>query len=459
MAGFQCYYGNLFPYGYPSKTASENFSRIGFLTLKVASGMVSADSLDSCSNYSVYSPNTVEEDVLYQYFQYWRRQEPAHQLIERFRSLFFDGSVDTDNRVTTALFQLSLSIDAEQKFKYVLNRCCYILINYWYGQPRDHWAISELIGLFDDLTTVSSAAQVQRVRGLLRQFLVSEQYVALDRLRRIFAEPKDSLESLAIADEQPLAGRIRHYPFLYDTSLLTQDSSQEQTKNIGDLRLKAEANLGIRLARYHSHGASSRLSGGAAPNPTLLEASELTAALNYYTGKIEQGRTQKDIASWFQTYSKTARSFRDFKDEFVDYLIAPIAAVDPRYNNNPFTRNLRQHLRETMANFDDQQLSRYIHTRFCQQVLNFLVVDSPQRPVFRRFCHLLEDIGHTLTIGLLLRVVLFCTEAKPWLERRFSLLFNLHEQRLCKEVPWLVHSLEHLNIALITNFNQIGYQF
>ncbi|MBU6230117.1 MAG: hypothetical protein KGQ93_10535 [Cyanobacteria bacterium REEB459] len=421
--------------------------------------MVSEDSLDGGSSYSVYSPNTAEEEVLYQYFQHWRRQESAHQLLERFRSLFLEGNVDTDHQVGAALFGLSTSQDAEHKFKYVLNRCCYILINYWYGQSRDHWAIPELIALFDDRTTVSSVAQVQRVRALLRQFLASEQYVALDRLRRIFLAPKESPANLAIAGEQPLASRIRYYPFLYDTSLLTQDSGQEQAKNIGDLRLKAEANLGICLARYHNYGLQTRPSAGAASNPTLLEASELTAALNYYTGKVDQGRTQKDSASWFQTYSKTARCFRDFKDEFVDYLIAPIAAVDPRYSNNTFTRNLRQHLRDTMANFDDQQLSRYIHTRFCQQVLNFLVVDNPQRPVFRRFCHLLEDIGYTLTIGLLLRVVLFCSEAKPWLERRFSVLFNLHEQRLCKDVPWLVQSLEHLNIALVTNFNQIGYQF
>jgi hypothetical protein len=62
-------------------------------------------------------------------------------------------------------------------------------------------------------------------------------------------------------------------------------------------------------------------------------------------------------------------------------------------------------------------------------------------------------------MGLLLRIVLFCAKAKPWLERRFSILFNLHERRLCKEVPWLVTSLEHANLALITNFNDVGYQF
>jgi hypothetical protein len=194
-------------------------------------------------------------------------------------------------------------------------------------------------------------------------------------------------------------------------------------------------------------------------NPTLLAAADLNDAIGYYTGKIDGNRTQKDLARWFATYSKTTRSFRDFKDEFVDYLISPIAAVEPKYNSNHFTRSLRQYLRETLSEFDDQRLNSFILVETCRRLLNFLVVDSPQRPVFRRFRHLLEDIGYTLTIGLLLRVVLFCSAAKPWLERCFSVLFNLHERRFCKEVPWLVHSLEYTNIALITNFNDVGYQF
>lgn len=418
--------------------------------------MGSTDYFDSWSTYS-NCPAPSAEDLLYQHLQYWRRQESPHQLLQRFRLLFWDGGNYPDPTIAQALFQLSKGNDGDLKFKYVLNRCCYTLINFWYSQPRDHWAIPELVGLLETSPSLSSAAEVQRVEFLVRQFLASEQYIALKRLKQIFNTPKESNANLAI-EEQPLAYRIRYYPFLYDTSLLTKDSGQEQAKNVTDLRLRAETNLGIRLARYHSHRQAPSPQVETA-NPTLLTGADLSAALSYYTGKVEQGRTQKDMARWFQTYSKTARCFRDFKEEFVEYLIGPITTVDSRYTNNLFTRNLRQHLRESMANFDDQPLSRYIHTRFCQQVLNFLVVDNPQRPVFRRFCQLIEDIGYTLTIGLLLRVVLFCAEAKPWLERRFSVLFNAHEQRLCKEVPWLVTSLEHMNVALITNFNHIGYQF
>lgn len=421
------------------------------------------DSLDSWSNYSSRPPATLE-DILYEHLQYWRKQEPPHKMIERFRSLFLDAANYPDSSVTNALLGLAEQSTADREFKYVLNRCCYTLINLWYTQPRDHWAIPELVRLLENAADVTSLdPRSRKIQGLVREFVTSDQYAALERLQRIFSAPKDLKAPLTgLIDDQPLAYRIRYYPFLYDNSLLTKDSDQEQKQNISDLRRRAETDLGIRLARYHTHqnGLETGLSkGGLLINPTLLETSGLTEALGYYTGKFDGSRTHRDLARWFATYSKTARSFRDFKDEFVDYLVNPIAAVEPKYNGNHFTRNLRQYVRETLAEFDSQQLNSFLLVETCRRVLNFLVVDSPQRPVFRNFRHLVNDIGHTLTMGLLLRVVLFCSAAKPWLERCFSILFNLHERRYCKDVPWLITSLEHANVALITNFSDVGYQF
>lgn len=417
------------------------------------------DSLDSWSNYASSPPLSLEE-ALYQHWQHCRETEPPQKLIERFRALFIEATGYPDKEVWSSLALLAQRNHADRQFKYTLNRCCYTLINPWYTQPRHHWAIPELIGLFEALPKAEALSlESRRIRALVREFIASEQYAALCRLQRIFLEPKTlggfSSETFT---EHPLGDRIRHYPFLYDNSLLTKDSSQEQKHNILDLRRKAEVDLGVRLARYQScqQGHSRNLQ---IVNPTLLDDQSLREALTHYTGKIDGHRTQKDLARWFATYSKTARSFREFKEEFVDYLIQPIAAVEPRYADNHFTRRLRQYLQESLSDFDDQRLHQFIVVETCRKALNFLVVDSPQRPVFRNFLHLLNDIGHTLTVGLLLRIVLFCSAAKPWLERCFSVLFNLHEQKFCKDVPWLVTSLEHTNVALITNFNNVGYQF
>jgi hypothetical protein len=374
--------------------------------------------------------------------------------------LFIEATGYPDKEVWSALALLAQRNHADRQFKYTLNRCCYTLINPWYTQPRHHWAIPELIGLFETLPKAEALSlESRRIRALVREFIASEQYAALCRLQRIFLEPKTFGGSHSETfTEHPLGDRIRHYPFLYDNSLLTKDSSQEQKHNILDLRRKAEVDLGIRLARYQSYqqGHSRNIQ---IVNPTLLDEPSLREALTHYTGKIDGHRTQKDLARWFATYSKTARSSREFKEEFVDYLIQPIAAVEPRYADNHFTRRLRQYLQESLSDFDDQRLNQFIVVETCRKALNFLVVDSPQKPVFRNFLHLLNDIGYTLTVGLLLRIVLFCSAAKPWLERCFSVLFNLHEEKFCKDVPWLVNSLEHTNVALITNFNNVGYQF
>jgi hypothetical protein len=416
------------------------------------------DSLDSWSNYSSRPPANFE-DLLYQHWQYWRQQESPQALIGRFRRLFLDVANYPDRGVVEALLALSQQETAEREFKYVLNRCCYTLINLWYTQPRDHWAIPELVQLFDNLPPAQVPhPQAQKVYDLVKAFSQTEQYAALRRLRRVMAPHRDAdTPARTLVDEQPLAARIRHYPFLYDNSLLTKDSGQEQKQNITDLRRRAETDLGIQLARYHAQvlGASR---GTGLKNPTLLDATGLNEALSFYTGKVD-GRTHRDQARWFSAYSKTVRSFREFKEEFVDYLIHPIAMAESKYNGNHFTRNLRQYLRETLAEFDAQPLNSFIVVETCRRLLNFLVVDSPHRPVFRNFRHLVNDVGYTLTMGLLLRLVLFCSAAKPWLERCFSVLFNVHERRICKEVPWLVTSLEHANVALITNFGDVGYQF
>ncbi len=187
------------------------------------------DSLDSWSNYSSRPPAGLE-DLLYQHWQYWRKQESPQALIDRFRQLFLDVASYPDSSIANALQTLSEQDTADRQFKYVLNRCCYTLINLWYTQPRDHWAIPELVQLFKDLPPAkASTLRAQRVYSLVRQFSQTEQYASLVRLEQILSPQREfEMPKPGVLDEQPLAFRIRHYPFLYDNSLLTRDSGHGQ---------------------------------------------------------------------------------------------------------------------------------------------------------------------------------------------------------------------------------------
>ncbi len=417
------------------------------------------DVLDSWSSYSSSPPASLE-DVLYQHLQHWRQQESPHQLIKRFCDLFLGIRDYSDPAIQSVLRGLANRPEAEREFKFVLNRCCYTLINFWYTQPRHHWAIPELI---QHLATYNPAlvadSEVRKVQTLVKGFAQTEQFAALERLRQIFSvRVEKKAQAVAGSEEEPLIHRISHYPFLYNSTLLTRDSGPEQKQNINDLRLTAEKRFGIQLARFQTYQ-QPIISSSKLDNPTLLDQHGLSQALEYYTGRIDGVRSHKDQARWFGTYSKTARSFGEFKKDFADFLIYPLVLEEPKYKSNHFTRNLRQYLQETLSEFDSQQLNNFILVETCRRLFNFLVVDSPQQPVFRNFRHLINDVGYSLTVGLLLRIVLFCSAAKPWLERCFSILFNFHEHRSCRDVPWLVTSLEHTNIALVTNFNGLGYQF
>jgi hypothetical protein len=71
------------------------------------------------------------------------------------------------------------------------------------------------------------------------------------------------------------------------------------------------------------------------------------------------------------------------------------------------------------------------------------------------FVDLINNLGPINTTGLLLRILLICQKVKPFLDRRFSLLFNHYETASSDAVDWLVKVLENVNIALSLNFGTL----
>ena len=395
----------------------------------------------------------LDEDYLYEHLHNCVKTEEADDVIARFRQLFIDAQGYSDSQVWQALSEVIQAPEADRSFKYILNRCCYTLINPWQTRLECHAAIPKLVALFEELPSYPTQAKFTiRLRTLVRQFCQTEQYAALNRLPHILLETHD-VETGNIQDTR-LEPLIKRYPYIYDHSLLTEDSDKQQKRTIRGLRRKAERKFGIDLVRYNSRRLGD-FSSKYAENPTLLSNAELDTALEYYTGKVELNRTHRDVARCFSTYSQTVRSYREFKEELTNYLIAPITSAAPIPISKQFRRQLRKYLQDTLSDFDSERLNNFVLVETCRRLLNFLVVDSPHHPIFQTFITLIRDIGYSLTVGLLLRIVLLCSAAKPWLERCFSILFNLHEKLYREDVPWLVTSLEHVNIALATNFG--GY--
>jgi hypothetical protein len=411
------------------------------------------DSWDSWSHYR-NRPITLEENLLYVHLQESVSAEPPEQVIERFWKLFIDGLGYPDPYIWRSLTKIiNDQPDIEREFKFILNRCCYTLINPWQLQHQ-HEAIPELIALFEMLPIEPGhAPTTRRIRELVQQFTHTEQYAALRRLPQLLSERHGENNQ---EDNQPLGTLLSRYPYLYEYCLLTKDSDEIHQSNIHQLKKQVQRQFETDLARYDNYR-SGRSHLEPAQNPTLLSNSDLDTALDYYMGKSSGQGSHRDIAKRFLTHSKLTRSYREFKEELGYYLIDPIIRAQPKYADQ-FNRQLRQYLKNTLSDSDSHRLNDSLLIGTCRKLLNFLVVDTLHYPLHHTFIDLLGNVGYTLTIGLLLRIILLCRMVKPWLEKRFAILFNLHEAHQRDDVRWLITALEHVNIALSTNFGVFSFR-
>lgn len=427
-----------------------------------------------------HRPISSEEQCLYNHLLYWVDLESPEQMINRFYQIFIDGCHYTDAEVLAALDQIVLSKLAQDEFRFVLNRCCHILINRWQARSQSQRAIPQLIQKFEQVQKVSTfsirrSRSVRRLRELTHQFTETEQYLTLRRLVQVV----DQEQSEDTLSSRPLGTLIRRYPYLYEHCLLSEDSTLEQQSTVRHLQTSAQRQFEVDLSQYMTYQfRRDRLQSSQTPalpepnaqvvtvpprriiqpvtNPTLLPDAEVRQAIQHYVGRVQGDRTYKDLAQNFLVQSGHSQTFRAFKDDLYEYITQ---SIDPEYGRRQFNNQLHEHLKSILTDRDSKTLDDFLIVRTCSQLLSFLVVESPQNPKHFVFIDLLNNLGPILTTGLLLKIVLLCRKTKPVLERRFSTLFSHYESCASEAVDWLVRMLENVNVALSAHFGTLNLSF
>jgi hypothetical protein len=412
-----------------------------------------------------------EEQQLYDHLIEQVEVESPSELIERIRLLFIEGSGYPDRQIAQALEKILNQKEVEEDFNFILNRCCYILINGWHTLPSRKEAIYKLLKLFDKLAekTFSSynhSRRLKRQNSLMQKFAHSEQYSALKRFAEVLYQ-SSGFNSRPLLT-QPLRTLIPRYPYLYTHCLLSDYSSYEHQQMIRHIQAQKQRKFELDLSRYSAHQLRrlevARVSIEDAkkiksplPNPTLLSNRELFDALKQYVGKVDGSDTYRDMAKRFISHSNSIQTFREFKDDFYEYLNT--SSLGSAYSKRQFNDKLYKQLQIIIPHSDDEPFNEFLLLRTCSQMLNFLVVESPQKPNHFVFIDLISNIGPTFTVGLLLKIVLICRKVRPYLEKRFSILFNHYESSSQDAVIWLIKVLENLNVALTSNFGKIDLSF
>lgn len=407
--------------------------------------------MDSWSNY-LERPETPAESRLFAHLQEQAKTVHPSEAIALFRQLFMDGSHYPFASILSDLDFIINAGFAQTDYKYILNRSCYIYINAWWSTNCYRVFIPELIRVFEEPpTSTAQNRAVMRRRALAQSFTQSQQYFALQRTA--MAIEAEWNHTRYHESEKPLETIISRYPYIYEYNLLTRDSNLDQRHTVRAMRQEAQHKFDVSLARYEAFRATYQNASEpekAQKNPTLLRSDQLDFAMHQFKGKVDGCNTQRDLARQFLTYSQWTRSYRDYKRDLYDYLM-PVIQGRFSQGKHHFNQRLADHLQKTLSQYDSQSLSASLIEHTCKRLLNFLVVESVQRPDHVNFFDLLGNIGSTLTVSLLLKIVLLCSSAKPWLEQRLAILFNHYAPRPKRDVIWLVEALENTNIAFSVN--------
>jgi hypothetical protein len=402
------------------------------------------------------------EQIIYEHFIHVVRTETPSKVLERFRTLFIEGVNYSDSRILATIESLAFERTAEQSFPLIINRCCYIIVNYWQMQPGGHVPVATLVGMLEHLHDVrmTYSRVVRRLRQLLHIYLQSDDYPKLKRLNFVLNGESSSKNTIA---ERPLGTLINRYPYLYEHSLVSEERTFENVETIKrvqrDLRREQEINLShyltyqVRRSRIKAQlGREAADNLPTVINPTLLSTKELGMAFGHFAGKAEGDATYQDLSRGFVSHLEMQPIVKTFKGDLFDYIVS---GVNPSYGKRSFNDRLYKAIYSISPDRDYQRLDEIGLLRVCTHVLNHLVIESPSNPQHFVFMDMINNLGSVFTTGLLLKVVLICQKVKPLLESRLSILFNHYESSQCKGVPWLVKSLENWNVAGAIHFGKV----
>ncbi|MGC1199823.1 MAG: AAA-like domain-containing protein [Geitlerinemataceae cyanobacterium] len=395
---------------------------------------------------------TDDEQIIYDHWLYWVERETPDRVIDRFKKLFLVGTTYSDKKVKASLDLICQLIDCESRFKYLLNRCCTILINNW-SKKRQRQSIVELVRLFDENKYESQQFSVfspvaDRLQELRSVFTQSEEFEEIKSLAAI-DEPK---EEKVLLETMPLIQLIERSPYLAPHFLNSQNRSIEEQKAIR----RRQHKFAVDLLEYLSNRKETRLSS---PNPTILRDDRLEKALKEFIGKVEDSSTYKEISHRFLNQLECrSYSYREFKFYLYKYLISN---VNSKYGKHSFYQRLDRQLADTFPELNHRPIDRLLVRQTCHRLLEFLVASPSDPQKFKLFIDLTGCLGTTKTMGLLLKIALLSHGVEPNsrtnLETRFAVLFEHYENKSIDPIAkdWLVNSLGNFNVAMATNFSQI----
>jgi hypothetical protein len=413
-----------------------------------------------------------DSDRLYNHLLGLRKQKTSSpdELVRRFGDLFVEGNHYPERAVIESLHNIVLSPWSEIEFSAILNRCCYILINYWWSHTDLMPATIPLVAMLNTTpNTPATCPATTRLRTFVKQFTQTDFYAALQDRARVVEE---SIKSATSAEKRRLRELVPRYPYLYSYFLLSFDTSETGLNTVRQLQTKREQQFEEKLFRYAKHlvqrlqHPTGRAAALEVENPTLLSEDQLKVAIRKFAGKVEGSSTYKALAKQFVESSDRAKSYREVKQLMYEYLVSSFHFSDheKRYSEHQFNRWLAEQIDTMQPQSDHLIPNRPLLVQTCAHLIDCLIAKPTRLRDHLVFTDMTENLGATFVVGLLLKIVLLCQDAQSNLDalrsrlsHRFAVLLKHYETRVRGEINWLVECLETLLVAFSVQFGQTNF--
>jgi hypothetical protein len=244
---------------------------------------------------------------------------------------------------------------------------------------------------------------------------------------------------------------------------LAEDATVEYLEIIQKTKRRAQRDYEFRLSKYLTfqirkaslrQNPDPQKSIDQVINPSLLKSRDLGSALQTFVSNSRHSSENPwDSACSFQAQIHPGLTFVDFKELLYKYLITDLDPASQAQNS--FKAKLKEYLRGVIPENHPKPLDELSQVRTYTQLLNFLVIDSAERPNHMVLINLVSNIGSTATVSLILKIILICPKAQTSLNHRLAILFNHYYGSPQDDVSWLIKLMENWHIASTIHFGKI----
>ena len=409
-----------------------------------------------------------KEEILYENIKNWVQKDSSEYIIEKFRYLFIKGNGCQCFESRDALETIINLKIKPQEFNFIFNRCCHIIIDEWQTNHQLRLKIPLLINQIALALPPNSTQSrtTRRLRQLILSFQESDQYLKLKRFSNLINQDRDRA---LVAKQQTIGNLIQRYPYLYQQCLTGEDSTRKYHNTVEKLQKSTQHRYELDLSRYityrvrlveivRKYKANNQTKIPKkiiqpVKNPTLLNDRQLDRGLREYIGVVEaNNHTYHSLAANFRDKLPNFSSHKELKQNFCTYLLT---GMKNEYTKKTLEPKLVKHLNSILPDSHANQVDEFTLLRTCSLLLKFLVVDNLHNVNHYLFVDITANLGVTKVIGLLLKIVLVCDKALPYLEQRFAILFSHYENLNIDGVVWFVKALEYFQLALSIHFGKI----